>query len=151
MEHQPTPPLDQMSSSSSEDKPDDDEDASVDSSDEEMEEEVEEETKEDKQEETKEDKQSSKLSPDHAQNYFNSTMGGKDLQVLFAMVVGCSSCEFPDHKNTPFFKAKAYHSEVKPDAATLKLVTGFHPSPKSFWSCTHVNSCSILYFIYQST
>ena len=21
------------------------------------------------------------------------------------------------------------------------LITGFYPSPKSFWSCTHVNSC----------
>ena len=112
MEHQPTPPLDQMSSSSPEDKPDD-EDASIDSSDEETEEEVE--------EETEEDKQSTKLSPYHAQNYFNSTMGGKDLQVLFAMVVGCSSHEFPDHKDPPFSKSKAYHSEVKPDAATLKL------------------------------
>ena len=102
MECQPTPPLDQMSSSSSEDKPDDDEDASIDSLDEETEEEAE--------EETKEDKQSTKLSPYHAQNYFNSTMGGKDLRVLFAMVVSCSSREFPDHKNPPFSKAKAYHS-----------------------------------------
>ena len=71
MEPEPTPPLDQMSSSSLEDKPDDDEDASIDSSDEETEEEAE--------EETKEDKQSTKLSPYRAQNYFNSTMGGKDL------------------------------------------------------------------------
>ena len=58
-----------MPSSSSEDKPDN-EDASFDSLDEETEEEVE--------EETEEDKQSTKLSPFHAQNYFNSTMGGKD-------------------------------------------------------------------------
>ena len=91
---QPTPPLDQMSSSSSEDKADDDEDASIDSLDEETDEEAE--------EETEEDKQSTKLSPYHAQNYFNSTMGGKDLWVLFAMVVGCSSREFPDHKNPLF-------------------------------------------------
>ena len=55
MEHQPTPPLDQMSSSSLEDKPDDEEDAAIDSLDEEMEEEAE--------EETKENKQSTKLSP----------------------------------------------------------------------------------------
>ena len=99
MECHPTPPLDQMSS--------------IDSCDEKMEEEAE--------EKTKEDKQSTKLSPYHAQNYFNSTMGGKDLQVLFAMVVGYSSHEFPDHMDPPFLKSKAYHSEVKPDTATLKL------------------------------
>ena len=151
MECQPTPPLDQMPSSSSEDKPDDDEDASVDSLDEETQEEVEEETKEDKreetkedkqeetkedkQEETKEDKQSNKLSPYHTQNYFNSTMGGKDLQVLFAMVVGCSSREFPDHKNPPFLKAKTYHYEVKPETATLKLEVKCHW--KAYFSTTH--------------
>ena len=49
----------------------DDEDELIDSSYEEMEEEV--------VEKTEEDKQSTKLSPYHAQNYFNSTMGGKDL------------------------------------------------------------------------
>ena len=48
-------------------------------------------------------------------------MGGKDLRLLFAMAVGCNSCELPDHKDPPFSKAMAYHSEVKPDAATLKL------------------------------
>ena len=32
-----------------------------------------------------------------------------------------------------------------------KGVTGFYPSLKSFWSCTHVNSCQKLYIIYQST
>ena len=110
-----------MSSSSSEDKPDDDEDASIASSNEVTEEEVDKETKYNKQEETKEDKQSTKLSPYHAQNYFNSTMGGKHLRVLFAMVVGCSSHDFLDNKDPPFSKAKAYHSEVKPDAAALKL------------------------------
>ena len=57
----------------------------------------------------------------HAKNYFTSTMGGKDLQLLFAMAIGCNSHELPDHNNPPFSKAKAYHSEVKPDAATLKL------------------------------
>ena len=81
-----------------EDKPDD-EDASIDSLDEETEEEVE--------EKTKENKQSTKLSPYHAQNYFNSTMGGKDLCVLFSMVVSCSSPEFPYHKDPPFLKSKA--------------------------------------------
>ena len=115
-----------MSFSSLEDKPDDDEDASIDSSDEEMEEEVE--------EETKEDKQSTKLSPYHAQNYFNSTMVGKDLRVLFAMVVSCSSHEFLDHKNPPFSKAKACHSKVKPDAATLKLEVKWHW--KAYFSTT---------------
>ena len=126
MEHQPTPTLDQMSSSSSEDKPDD-EDESIDSSDEETEEEVE--------EKTEEDKQSTKLFPYHAQNYFNFTMGGKDLRVLFAMVVGCSSCEFPDHKDPPFLKSKAYHSKVKPDAATLKLEVKW--CWKAYFSTTH--------------
>ena len=29
--------------------------------------------------------------------------------------------------------------------------TGFYPSPKSLWSCTHVNSCQKLHTIYQST
>ena len=125
MEHQPTPPLYQMSSSSSEDKPDD-EDASIDSSDEEMEEEAE--------EETEEDKQSTNLSPYHAQNYFNSTMGGKDLQVLFAMVVSCSSREFPDHKDPPFLKSKCYQSKVKPDTATLKLEVKWHW--KAYFSTT---------------
>ena len=57
----------------------------------------------------------------HAKNYFNSTMGRMDLRLLFAMAVGCNSRELPDHKDPPFSKAKAYHSEVKPDAATLKL------------------------------
>ena len=57
----------------------------------------------------------------HAKNYFNSTMGGKDLRLLFAMAVGCNSHELPDHNDPPFSKSKAYHSEVKPDAATLKL------------------------------
>ena len=118
-------PLWLSSLSSNEDKPDD-EDTSIDSSDEETEEEVE--------EETKEDKQSTKLSPYHAQNYFNSTMGGKDLLVLFAMVVGCSSHEFPDHKDPPFSKSKAYHSEVKPDA-TLKLEVKWHW--KVYFSTTH--------------
>ena len=37
------------------------------------------------------------------------------------MAVGCNSRELPDHKDPPFSKSKVYHSEVKPDAATLKL------------------------------
>ena len=48
-------------------------------------------------------------------------MGGKDLQLLFAMAIGCNSHELPDHKDPPFSQTKAYHAEVKPDAATLKL------------------------------
>ena len=57
----------------------------------------------------------------HVKNYFNSTMGGKDLRLLFAMAVGCNSRELPDHNDPPFSKSKAFHSEVKPDAATIKL------------------------------
>ena len=64
--------------------------------------------------------------PFHTKNYFDSTMGGKDLCVLLVMAVGCNTRELPDHKDPPFSKAKAYHSEIKPDAATLKLeVTRF--------------------------
>ena len=48
-------------------------------------------------------------------------MGGKDLHVLFAMDIGCNSMDLPDHKERPFSKSKTYHSEIKPDAATLKL------------------------------
>ena len=32
-----------------------------------------------------------------------------------------------------------------------RFLAGFYPSQKSFWSCTHVNSCQKLYIIYQST
>ena len=53
-------------------------------------------------------------------------MGGKDLHVLFAMAVGCNTRQLPDHKDPLFSKAKAYHSEVKPDAATLKLEVTRH-------------------------
>ena len=48
-------------------------------------------------------------------------MGGKDLRVLFAMAIGCHSRDIPDHKEPPFSQSKVYHSEVKPDASTLKL------------------------------
>ena len=51
------------------------------------------------------------------------------------MVVGCSSREFPDHKDPPFSKSKAYHSEVKPDTATLKLEVKWHW--KVYFSTTH--------------
>ena len=72
-------------------------------------------------EQEKQESSTTKLSPYHVKNYFNSTMGGKDLRVLFAMAIGCTTCDLPDHKDAPFSKAKTYHSEVKPDAATLKL------------------------------
>ena len=53
-------------------------------------------------------------------------MGGKDLCVLFVMAVGCNTRQLPDHKDPPFLNAKAYHSEIKPDAATLKLEVTRH-------------------------
>ena len=67
------------------------------------------------------DGQQSKLMEFHAKNYFNSTMGGKDLHVLFAMAIACNSMGVPDHKEPPFSRSKTYHSENKPDTATLKL------------------------------
>ena len=48
------------------------------------------------------EKEESKLTEFHAKNYFNSTMGGKDLRVLFAMAIGCNSMDIPDHKDPPF-------------------------------------------------
>ena len=67
------------------------------------------------------DGQQSKLTEFHAKNYFNSTMGGKDLRVLFTMAIGCNSMDLPEHKEPPFSQSKTYHSEIKPDSATLKL------------------------------
>ena len=67
------------------------------------------------------DGQQSKLTEFHAKNYFNSTMGGKDLCVLFAIAIGCNSMDLPDHKEPPFSRSKTYHSEIKPDSATLNL------------------------------
>ena len=75
----------------------------------------------DNEEEEQEAEPTTKMSPYHAKNYFNSTMGGKDLRILFGMAIGCHTCNLPDHKDPPFSKSKAYHSEVKPDSATLKL------------------------------
>ena len=72
-------------------------------------------------EQDQQESSTTKLSPYHVKDYFNSTMGGKDLRVLFAMVVGCTTHDLPNHKDVPFSKAKTYHSEVRPDAATLKL------------------------------
>ena len=48
------------------------------------------------------DGQHSKLTEFHMKNSFNSTMGGKDLCVLFAMAIGCNSMDLPDHKEPPF-------------------------------------------------
>ena len=57
----------------------------------------------------------------HMKNYFNSTMGGKDVRVLFAMAIGCNTRNLPSDKDPPFSKSKVYHTKIKPDAATLKL------------------------------
>ena len=67
------------------------------------------------------DENVTKLSEYHAKNYFNSTMGGKDVRVLFAMAIGCNTRNLPSDKDPPFSKSKVYHTEIKPDAATLKL------------------------------
>ena len=48
------------------------------------------------------DRQHSKLTEFHMKNYFNSTMGGKDLHVLFDMAIGCNSMDLPDHKEPLF-------------------------------------------------
>ena len=76
---------------------------------------------EEEQQQEESSTQQQKLTEHHAKNYFNSTMGGKDLHVLFAMAIGCHSRDVPDHKEPPFSQSKVYHSEVKPDASTLKL------------------------------
>ena len=68
-----------------------------------------------------EEKEEMKLTEFHTKNYFNSTMGGKDLHVLFAMAIGCHSMDILDHKDPPFCRSKTYHSEIKPDSSTLKL------------------------------
>ena len=65
--------------------------------------------------------QQKKLSEHHVKNYFNSTMGGKDLCILFVMAIGCHSRDILDHKEPSFSQSKVYHSEVKPDVSTLKL------------------------------
>ena len=67
------------------------------------------------------EKEEMKLTEFHAKNYFNLTMGSKDLRVLFAMAIGCNSMDIPDHKDPPFCRSETYHSEIKPDSSTLKL------------------------------
>ena len=37
------------------------------------------------------------------------------------MAIGCHLRNLPSHKDPPFSKSKVYHTEIKPDAATLKL------------------------------
>ena len=49
-------------------------------------------------------------------------MDGKDLQVLFAMAIGCHLMDIPDHKDPLFCQSKTYHSETKPDSSPLKLL-----------------------------
>ena len=49
-----------------------------------------------------EEQEEMKLTEFHVKNYFNSTMGGKDLRVLFAMAIGIHSMDIPDHKDPPF-------------------------------------------------
>ena len=93
----------------------------------------------DNQEEEQETEPTTKMSPYHAKNYFDSTMGGKDLRVLFGMAIGFHTHNLPDHKDPPFSKSKAY---LKPDAATLKLEvvrqwkaytpTGHQPCPSNW-------------------
>ena len=75
----------------------------------------------DDKEDDKEGQKETKLTEYHAKNYFNSTMGGKDLRVLFTMAIGCHSMDILDHKDPPFCRSKTYHSEIKPDSSTLKI------------------------------
>ena len=96
----------------------------------------------DNEEEKQEVEPTTKMSPYHAKNYFNSTMGGKDLRALFGMAIGCHTRNLRDHKDPLFSKSKAYHSEVKLDSATLKLEvvrqwkayspTGHQPCPSNW-------------------
>ena len=75
----------------------------------------------DDEEDDEDEQKETKLTEYHAKNYFNSTMGGKDLRVLFAMAIGCHSMDILDHKDPPFCHSKTYHSEIKPDSSTPKL------------------------------
>ena len=63
-------------------------------------------------------KESVKLQKYGCHPYFNSRMGGRDLQVLFSMSLGTS---LPSHDVPPFSIVKGYHKEIKPDAGTLQL------------------------------
>ena len=63
--------------------------------------------------------ETTKLLEYHAKNYFNSTMGGKDVH----MAIGCNMRKLPSHKDPPFSKSKVHHTDIKLNAATLKLET----------------------------
>ena len=67
------------------------------------------------------DENMTKLSEYHVKNYFNSMMDWKDVRVLFTMAIGCNTRNLPSDKDPPFSMSKVYHTEIKPDAATLKL------------------------------
>ena len=56
------------------------------------------------------------------ESYFNSTMGGRDVRVLFAMSEGILPhvAAIPRHKDPPFSLSKNYHREVKPDLGMLQ-------------------------------
>ena len=56
--------------------------------------------------------ETTKLSEYHAKNYFNSTVDGKDVQVLFAMAIGCHMRNIPSHKDPPFSKSKVKWSRL---------------------------------------
>ena len=55
----------------------------------------------------------------YCKEFFNSTMGGRDVRVLFAMSIGMEG-EFPQHDKPPFSTSKNCHKEVKPDLGTLQ-------------------------------
>ena len=81
----------------------------------------------DNEEEEQEAEPTTKMLPYHAKNYL--------IQPWEVRI-------YPDHKDPPFSKSKAYHSEVKPDSATLKLKvvrqwkaytpTGCQPRPSNW-------------------
>ena len=91
---------------------------------------------------SEENKESAKLQKYGCHPYFNSHMGGHDLQVLLSMSLGKS---LTSHDVPPFSIAKGYHKEIKPDAGTLQLevqhrydaygscLNGKPPRPKN-WS-----------------
>ena len=66
--------------------------------------------------------------------YFNSTLGSRDLCVLFSMTIGLSVPGLPSHTDEPFTSLKTYHKDVKPDAQTLRnevvRLTQFTSKPK---------------------
>ena len=67
---------------------------------------------------SEENRESPKLQKYGCHPYFNSNMGGCDLQVLFAMSL---STTLPSHDVLPIAIAKGYHKEIKPDAGLLQM------------------------------